>query len=463
MALPAMLTHSVLPLHYLADVEPASSAVSQSGGGELLSLPSLPAQLAVIGFILIFSIIVDRYALKIGVPGALALFVVGVLLQPTAQTGFSHKSFEHLHIVALCLLLFYSGVKICRRYFRRREFLLPSLLLSSLGVLLFIGVGGLVVYTLLSATIPGFAGSQQPLLIAVALTYSIAPQDWGAYSFVVKRVNRFSDRIRGVLEFEASISAAMTLVIGEALFQLFSDSATTTMASRAAEIFINGVSGGIVIGAVLGYLLAACIKRFAVERSQSIDLAVGFVMIGYGFNTWLGDGGLICSLVMGMVVSILLSTSDTEDEKEMLSLQLESINIATEALIFFMAGLAVDLSVNLRFALIGSICLLIVVWIFRPLMVALFFRGEPKFLQANEIKFLSLWSPKGAISMGFAITIPDLIEQAGIPFERVINPVSESYIIDVVCLTVVLTMILKSLVLPIFHNRFLKLNEAEVV
>ena len=422
------------------------------------ALGSLPVQLAAIGAILVFSIVIDRYALRIGIPGALALFGAGVAIQPMSNSAFDHKGFEDLHVIALCLLLFYSGVKICRRYFRLQKFVVPSLLISVFGVFIVIAVGSVVMYFALSLVNAEYITSEQPLLIALALAYCIAPLDWGAFSFIVKRVERFSDRVMGVLEFETAISAAMTLVIGQALFEFFTDQGTTTMASRAVNIFVGSISQGIVIGAVLGYLLAVTIKRFAVERSQSIDLAIGFVMIGYGFNAWIGQGGLVCSLVMGFVVSILLSGKESQDEKEILSVQLESINIASESLIFFMAGLAVDLSVGFLPTIFAAAILLCVVWVLRPLTVYLFFRGSD-FLDGRELQFLSLWAPKGAISMALAITIPDLIEQAGIPFERVIHPVSESFIVDAVCFTVVLSMLIKSLILPPLHRRLLSAQQ----
>lgn len=433
---------------------PAAESAGVVEAVGLEALGSLPVQLAAIGAILVFSIVIDRYALRIGIPGALALFGAGVAIQPMSNSAFDHRGFEDLHVIALCLLLFYSGVKICRRYFRLQQFVVPSLLLSVFGVFVVIAVGSVVMYYALSAVNAEYVNSEQPLLIALALAYCIAPLDWGAFSFIVKRVDRFSERVMGVLEFETAISAAMTLVIGDALFQLFTDQGTNTMASRAVDIFVGSISQGIVIGAVLGYLLAATIKRYALERSQSIDLAIGFVMIGYGFNTWIGQGGLVCSLVMGFVVSILLSSKETQDEKEILSVQLESINIASESLIFFMAGLAVDISVGLLPTLFAAAILLIVVWLLRPLTVNLFFKGS-EFLNGRERQFLSLWSPKGAISMALAITIPDLIEESGIPFERVIHPVSESFIVDTVCFTVVLSMLIKSLILPSLHRRLL--------
>jgi NhaP-type Na+/H+ or K+/H+ antiporter len=437
---------------------PAAEAVGVAERVGIEALGSLPVQLAAIGAILVFSIVIDRYALRIGIPGALALFGAGVAIQPMSNEAFDHKGFEDLHVIALCLLLFYSGVKICRRYFRLQEFVVPSLLISVFGVFIVIAVGSLVMYYALSLVNAEYISSEQPLLIALALAYCIAPLDWGAFAFIVKRVDRFSDRVMGVLEFETAISAAITLVIGQALFQFFTDQGTSTMASKAVDIFVGSVSQGIVIGAVLGYLLAATIKRFAVERSQSIDLAIGFVMIGYGFNTWIGQGGLVCSLVMGFVVSILLSGKESQDEKDILSVQLESINIASESLIFFMAGLAVDLSVGFVPTIFAACILLLLVWVLRPLTVNLFFKGSD-FLDKRERQFLSLWAPKGAISMALAITIPDLIEESGIPFERVIHPVSESFIVDAVCFTVVLSMLIKSLILPSLHRRMLSAQQ----
>jgi len=418
---------------------------------ESLDFSGLPIQLAAIGLVLVLSIVIDRYALRVGIPGALALFGVGVAIQPLTRTAFDHRRFEDLHVIALCLLLFYSGVKICRRYFNRKEFLIPSLLLSVVGVFIVIGVGGALMYAGLGTLVPGFLAGPQPLLIALALVYCMAPQDWGAFSFIVKRVDRFSERIRGILEFETAISAAITLVVGQALFEFFTEEATSTMTSNAVNVFVSSVSEGIVIGGILGYLLSLTIQRFAVERAQSIDLAIGFVMIGYGFNAWIGQGGLICSLVMGFVVSILLSNKENEDEKDMLSVQLESINIASETLIFFMAGLAVDLRIGFAPAFLAGLLLLLVVWMLRPLMVLIFFR-KTDFLDHSERQFLASWEPKGAISMALAIAIPDLIEKTGIAFERIINPVSEAFITDTVCFAVVMSMLIKSLLLPPLHR-----------
>jgi NhaP-type Na+/H+ or K+/H+ antiporter len=429
--------------------EAALDSIVQSP--EPLQLASFPVQLAAIGLVLVISIVVDRFALRIGVPGALALFGAGVAIQPMSEATFDHKGFESLHVIALCLLLFYSGVKLCRRYFRRQDYLIPSLLLSVLGVLMVIVIGAGVMYIALGSIETRFNTSAQPMLIAMAMAYCIAPLDWGSFSFLVKRVHRFSDHVSGVLEFETAISAAMTLIIGDALFEFFTNQGATTLLSRAVNIFVGSISEGIVIGGVLGYLLSIAIKRFAVERSQSIDLAIGFVMIGYGFNSWIGQGGLVCSLVMGLVVSVMLSSEESKDEKEMLSVQLESINIACESLIFFMAGLSVDLSQGFLPSLVAGIVLVSVVWILRPVTVALFFRGS-SFLNAGEQRFLSIWAPKGAISMALAITIPDLIEKSGIPYERVINPVSEAFVIDAVCFAVVISMLLKSLILPSLHK-----------
>ena len=428
---------------------------SLSSAKSVFALTSFPIQLALVGAVLVLSIVVDRYALKIGIPGALALFGIGVALQPTSSLGYEHKFFEDLHVIALCLLLFYSGVKLCRRYFHRKDFLVSSLLLSIVGIFIFVAIGSLVMFAALSLIYGEFRSSGQPLLVAMALAYCMAPQDWGAFTFVVKRVERFSDRILGVLEFETAVSAAMTLVTGEVLFAFFSKRAADEMAFKVVDVFFGGIFLGLCIGVVLGYALAVVIRRFAVERSQTIDLAIGFVLIGYGLNTLLGQGGLICSLVMGFVVSVLLSHQETEDEKEMLSIQLESINIASESLIFFMAGLAVDLSVGVLQTLLAALVLLMIVWIIRPLTVGLFFRRNP-FLSPREFQFLSLWAPKGAISMALAITIPDLIEESGMRFETVINPVSESFIVDAVCFAVVFSMLIKSLILPVLHKRLIE-------
>ena len=456
---PWLWPHPVQPLFALLASDKHGLFHDGAGG---FQVASLTMQLAAIGLVLVLSIVIERFALRVGIPGALALFGCGVAIQPISSFDFEHRGFAGLHVVALSLLLFYSGVKICRRYFSRQDFLVPSLLLSVFGVFVVIIFGSALVYFGLSAFSPGFVTSNQPVLIALAMAFCMAPLDWGAFTFIVRRVERFSDKVMGVLEFETAISAAMTLVVGRAMLQFFTDQGARTMVSKAANIFIAGISEGIVVGVVMGYLLSLAIKHYAVERSQSIDLAVGFVMIANGVNAWLGQGGLVCCLVMGIVVSFLLSKGDNKDEKEMLAVQLESINIACESLIFFMAGLCIDLSVGLAPTLLGGLLLVAVILLLRPLTVHLFFSSST-FLEPKEKAFLSLWSPKGAISMALAITIPDMIEETGIRYEQVIHPVSEHFVVDAVCFAVVFSMLIKSLVLPGLHRQMLGGDRVEPV
>ena len=78
----------------------------------------------------------DRWATKLGVPAALTILVLGLVVNVGHGEfpAITQPLVETLHVMSLALLLFYSGLKTDLR--RIRGHLQFSLLLSSVGVIL---------------------------------------------------------------------------------------------------------------------------------------------------------------------------------------------------------------------------------------------------------------------------------------------------------------------------------------
>jgi NhaP-type Na+/H+ or K+/H+ antiporter len=330
--------------------------------------------------------------------------------------------------------------------------LVATLLFSLIGTAIMVLLGAVINLGVLELLVPQYVLRDYYWLPPVAIAYAMAAQDWGAFSFVSKRIKGFNANVRSVFELESAVSAAMTLVFSACLVEYLVTKNKVDALAGMARVAVGDVALGLALGAILGACLAYAIRRFTVEHAQLSVVAIGFVLLGYALSSLFGSGGLICSLVMGVVVSLLLNRKEDKDEREVLSVQLESINIGTEALIFFLVGLNVSPR-EFFFTLPVGFGVLVGIWLIRPLNVWLFFSGGT--LNKRERVMLSAWNPKGAVTMALALTIPELIRLGGVDFETVIGKIDPDLVLAAVCGAVILSMLIKSLAIPAIHSRIL--------
>ena len=221
------------------------------------------------------------------------------------------------------------------------------------------------------------------------------------------------------------------------------------------NIFISIVKGvliGILSGFILGYLLMFVIRNIVTSRPQLVLVAISFAFIGYVVSFYLaGSGGYLSALVMGIVTSISYRSSASSEEVEFLTEELESLNIASEAILFFAIGLGMEATSFFQHFPIAILVWLGVVLV-RPASVFMFFRGDS--IEPEEFKILSSWSPKGAISMALVVTAPELLQET---FElegvELLQESSIIFMVDIVCGVVIFSMIVKSLIIPMIHDK----------
>ena len=222
---------------------------------------------------------------------------------------------------------------------------------------------------------------------------------------------------------------------------------------------IKGVLIGISSGFILGYLLMIVIRHILTSRPQLILTAISFTFIGYVISFYLaGSGGYLSALVMGIFTSISYRSSASTEEVEFLTEELESLNIASEAILFFAIGLGMESTSFFTHFPIALLVWLGVILI-RPVSVFMFFRDN--LIEPEEFKILSSWSPKGAISMALIVTAPELLEETfGLEGVELIQESSVIFMVNVVCGVVIFSMVVKSLIIPIIHDRFIFLAKS---
>ena len=75
-------------------------------------------------------------------------------------------------------------------------------------------------------------------------------------------------------------------------------------------------------------------------------------------------------------------------------------------------------------------------------------------MPAGEKFLLGLFSPKGAISMALVVTAPAMLEETfGLDVSSLLPVSSFNFMADVVCGVVVISMVFKSLYVPLLHRR----------
>ena len=148
-----------------------------------------------LSLLIILSIIFDKLGVRLGMPGSILLFFTGLFFH---LSGYSFELFplEQLHVVALSILLFFSGLSFESCLLRTNKVFPNSVLLAIFGTfismlfwLLYLGIG----FSFFQINL-GYlkeVPSNIVWLTAVPAVFSLAVQDWNSFVFVSKKNKRF--------------------------------------------------------------------------------------------------------------------------------------------------------------------------------------------------------------------------------------------------------------------------------
>ena len=425
-----------------------------------------------LSLLLISSIVFDKLGAKLGMPGSIFLFFSGLFFHISGY-DFDLFPLEELHVVSLSILLFFSGLSFEGSLLRKNKVLPNSIYLAIFGTfvsmvfwLFYLGLG----FSFFQSNFGYLEGVPSSIvwLAAVAAVFSLAVQDWNAFVFVSKKIKNFRFVISNIFKVETAVSAAISVALAEILVLIWvtlNPEYANFANIRILISIVRGVFIGSVSGLILGFLLTYTIRFFLTSKPQLILAAVSFTFIGYSISFFaVQQGGYLCALVMGITTSLSYRNNSTEDEIDFLSEQLESLNIACEAILFFAIGLVLQPGLffaHLPVALYAWVGVILI----RPITVHLFFRCDA--VSIAEKKILAAWSPKGAISMALIVTAPLLLEDTfGIKVSEILPETSITFMSDVVCGAVLISIAFKAFVVPRLHYSLfpkLKLSQTDAL
>jgi len=446
------------------------------GHGTDLAEPAVAVEMAHLHFsfetgllglscLLILSILTEKLGLRIGIPGSIFLFFAG-LFSHVSGFGFARFPLEEIHVVALSVLLFFSGLSFDRRLLKRSRQLLSSVWLAVFGTILSMTLWFFYLrfgFGFFQSSMGYLEGVKPGVvsLMTVMIVSSLAVQDWNAFIFVSEKIKNFGDLLADVFKVETAVSASVAVVLAELavlLWTLLNPGFEVEIGDAVLFQIFHGIWLGAAAGCLLGFALNLVIRFLVTTSSQLVLAALAFIFAGYTFTfVVVQHGGYLCALVMGIATSLAYRNASTEADVEFLSKSLESVNIASEAILFFVVGCGLNAAAffsHLPIALYAFIGVVLV----RPVSVALFFRGTQ--VPAQEKFLLGAFSPKGAISMALVMTAPELIEETiGLKVTEMLSIDSFNFMADVVCGVVILSLFLKSLYVPILYRKFVAVGE----
>ncbi len=247
----------------------------------------------VAGVLCLLAIFAGHLSAHIGTPLLLVFIGVGMVAGEDGPGGIVFNDFPAAYLVgslALAAILFQGGLATERDMFEQA--LWPSVALATAGVAISAGVVG-------AATALLFGVSWPEAFLLGAVT---APTDAAAVS-VLLRLSRVAvpSRVTAALEVESGLNDPMSVFLTIGLVALLT-TPEGLGAAHAAQLFLEEMGGGAIIGLASGYALLWLFRWLRMERSVAPVLAVGGALASFGGAQVLGASGFLAVYLAGVIV-----------------------------------------------------------------------------------------------------------------------------------------------------------------
>jgi len=304
-------------------------------------------ELASLGLILLFALLVGHLVKFARVPEVTGYLVAGMIVGPSALGWVTHENLEALHIfseVGLGLILFSIGAVFELGRVRAIGRRLVTLTLAESGLaaaLVFVGM--LII--------------GQPWPVALLLG-AIAVETGAASTLMVIRENNaagpFTEALTGVIGLN-NIFALVAFSLAAVALDVSALAATGAVSvggiGRALFPLFWQLVGSAALGFLVGLLLASWASQ-VVESGEILILLIGCVLLTVGVSTVLGLSPLVASLAVGATMANLSGKS------RRLFGALSRTDPPLYVIFFVLAGADLDLSLLPSLGLLGLVYVL---------------------------------------------------------------------------------------------------------
>ena len=301
--------------------------------------------------------------------------------------------------VMLSFLLFAGALHVNLGDLRDQKWVVA--ILASAGLLISTFLVGVVSYLVFS-----WVGLDVPLLWCLVFGALISPTDPVAVLGILKKVGApksLETKITGESLFNDGVGVVVYLV----LVGLAAGQAEASIIS-VSKLFLVEVGGGIILGAVLGYVaywMLKTIDNYQVEILITLALVTG----GYQLATSWHLSGPLAMVVAGLMIGNhgrLMAMSDTT--RDHLDLFWELIDEILNALLFLLIGLEIFVLTWSGQAFTAGLVLIVVVLASRIIAVSLpvVMLQRARAFSPGIIRILTWGGLRGGISVALALALP---------------------------------------------------------
>lgn len=331
-------------------------------------------------------------ATRFGTPLLLVFLVIGMLAGEDGFGGIQFQNYQLTYLigsVALAVILFDGGLRTRLSSFRGA--LAPSVTLSTLGVVMTAGLVGLVAHLIL------------PLspIEALLLGAIVASTDAAAVFFLIRSGGiELKHRVGSTLEIESGTNDPAAVFLTLALVELQLAGIDTPSWSLLAALG-QQASIGAVLGVGGGFLIAALLNRVNLPGGLHPPFVVASAICLFGLAAVSGGSGFLAVYLAGLV----LGNSRTRGLPSIGAFH-DAATWLCQIAMFILLGLLVTPSRLLEYALPGLAVALFLIFVARPVAVALCL--WPFRFPWRERAFVAWVGLRGAVSI-FLSAIPVLV------------------------------------------------------
>ena len=213
--------------------------------------------------------------------------------------------------------------------------------------------------------------------------------------------------------------------------------------------FLQQVGGGLIAGALFGYVAKFVIDHLAYERSQLLIVAISIAFVDYGCAHFLGGSGFIAVYLTGVLMTNM-TYCHKEINHESLQEVLLPFNTMTEITIFLMFGLLVDPLDLLPALPVGLLTAAVLMLVARPISVLILQPLSP--FSQRESLLIAWCGLRGAVPLALSYKVV-----SEIPKLRGIDPAVVSSLAQnaqsIIFIVVVVNLLAQGLTLPRLCSR----------
>ncbi|MET4083649.1 CPA1 family monovalent cation:H+ antiporter [Pedobacter sp. UYP30] len=303
----------------------------------------------------------------------------------------------------LSFLLFAGAIHIDSAKLKKES--VPVIVLATVGILIstFL-VGGILWQILVWFSIP------IPFIYCLIFGSLISPTDPIAVMGILKR-SKIPESLELKIAGESLFNDGIAVVIFVSLVQIARSSSGTFHLADVGILFLEEAMGGLVFGAILGYIGYYALKSID-DYNVEVLITLAIVMGGYFIAGRLHVSGPLAMVVAGLITGNKSKRDGMSDiTRDYLGKFWKMIDEILNAVLFLFIGLEMlIIKTNITVFLIGLICILVVLfsrWI--SVLIPIFLlRFKVKF-EKNVVSILTWGGLRGGISVALALSLgPDM-------------------------------------------------------